>query len=167
MNISKYILLACEISILLGCGSATPKFTETIIDKDAPENLWMKTSGDINGDGRIDILVGGWKSGGLVAYLAPDWKKKIIKDSIRISTNAEMCDVNNDKVPDIVAVVDRSIVWFSGPEYSLHHIDSVVSHDVEVYDFDGDGFLDVIARNQGAFGDKGGHTLYFYHQKPL
>ena len=155
------------IGLLLGCSSAKPSFVETVIDENAPEHLWMKTSGDITGDGRIDILVGGRKSGGLAAYLAPAWKKTIIKDSIRISTNAEICDVNNDKVPDIVAVVDRSIVWFSGPEYRLHHIDSVVGHDVEVYDFDDDGFLDVIARNQGAFGGEGGHTLYFYHQKPL
>jgi hypothetical protein len=144
-----------------------PDFTEIIIDDQSPEHLWMKTSGDINADGKTDILVGGWQKGGLVAYLAPDWKKQAISDSLKISTNAEVCDIDNNKIADVVAIVNQVIVWFAGPDWEIHHIDSVVAHDVEVHDFDNDGLLDVVARNQGAFGDKGGHTLFFYNQKPL
>jgi hypothetical protein len=36
-----------------------------------------------------------------------------------------------------------------------------------VYDFDNDGLIDVIARNQGAFGNAGGHTLFFYKQQSV
>jgi len=32
---------------------------EIIIDDQAPSNLWMKSAGDINGDGKIDLLAGG------------------------------------------------------------------------------------------------------------
>ena len=168
MNVSYTIFLLSGVSLLMGCNDAKekPAFDEVIVDGQAPENLWMKTTGDINDDGKTDMLVGGWKSGGLVAYLAPDWTKRVINDSVKISTNAEVCDVNSDKNPDIVAVVNQAIVWFAGPDWTIHHIDSVTGHDVEVHDFDGDGLLDVIARNQGAFGDKGGHTLFFYKQAP-
>ena len=102
-----------------------------------------------------------------MVYLAPDWKKQIINDSLKISTDAEVVDVNNDEPPDVVAVVDKAIVWFQNPEWQVHLIDSIVGHDVEVSDFDDDGLMDVIVRNQGAFGNNGGHTLYFYNQKPL
>ena len=167
MRMSNYILLMAAIS-LMRCDNRQekPAFNEIVIDDQAPNHLWMKTTGDINADGKTDMLVGGWQSGGLVAYLAPDWRKQIINDSLKISTNAEVCDVNNDKVPDIVAVVNQAIVWFAGPDWRIHHIDSITSHDVEVHDFDGDGLPDVVARNQGAFGDKGGHTLFFYKQAP-
>jgi hypothetical protein len=148
------------------CSNEKPQFTEKIIDDQAPSNLWMKSAGDVNKDGKTDILAGGWKSGGMVAYLAPDWKKLIINDSLKISTDAEVADIDNDKIPDIVAVVDGAIVWFSGTDWKLHLIDSITGHDVEVYDFDNDGLNDVISRNQGAFGTTGGHTLYFYNQKP-
>ncbi len=161
-------VLIAVLCLVVACSTPTerPVFDEIVIDDQAPEHLWMKTTGDVNGDGKTDMLVGGWKSGGLVAYLAPDWKKQVINDSVKISTNAEVCDVNNDSVSDIVAVVSGALVWFSGPDWNIHVIDSVTTHDVEVHDFDGDGLLDVIARNQGAFGDKGGHTLFFYKQGP-
>jgi len=42
-----------------------------------------------------------------------------------------------------------------------------VGHDVEVNDFDNDGLMDVVARNQGAFGKHEGYTLYFYNQRPM
>ncbi len=159
------ILIVIAIGILISCSDEIPQFTEVIIDDQAPSNLWMKSTGDINGDGKTDFLAGGWMKGGLVAYMAPDWSKIVINDSLKISTDAEVCDVDNNKIPDVVAVVDKAIVWFSGPDWNLHLIDSVTGHDVEVSDFDNDGLTDVIARNQGAFGNSGGHTLFFYDQK--
>src|SRR5688500_14212038 len=157
-------LIATQL-LFMGCEKERGVFTEVIIDDQAPEHLWMKTTGDINADGKTDIVVGGWQKGGLVAYMGPDWQKTTINDSLKISTNAEICDINNNKDPDVVAVINQAIVWFSGPDWMFHHIDSITAHDVEVNDFNGDGLVDVVARNQGAFGDKGGHTLYSYQQE--
>jgi hypothetical protein len=153
-------------SFILSCSNVKPDFTEKIIDDHAPENLWMKTTGDINNDGITDILAGGWLRGGMAAYLAPDWTKVMINDTLKISTDAEVSDVNNNNIPDIIAVVDKAIVWFEGPDWGLHLIDSITGHDVEVADFDNDGLIDIISRNQGAFGTDGGHTLYFFNQNP-
>ena len=161
------ILVITVIGFLMSCSDVKPGFTEKIIDDQAPENLWMKTTGDINGDDKTDILVGGWMKGGIAVYLAPDWEKQYINDSLKISTDAEVCDLDNNEIPDVVAVVDKAIVWFSGPDWNLHIIDSLVGHDVEVNDFDKDGLIDIIVRNQGAFGTSGGHMLYFYNQKPM
>ena len=144
------------IILSISCSNERPQFTEIILDDQAPSNLWMKSIGDVNMDGKTDILVGGWHSGGMVAYLAPDWKKIIINDSLKISTDAEVMDVNNDRINDIVAVVDKVIVWFEGPDWKLHLIDSIIGHDVEVYDFDLDGKIDIVvaAMQQGADPDE-------------
>ena len=166
MKILFIYLLVTGIIFSISCSNERPQFTEKKIDDQAPSDLWMKSAGDVNMDGKTDILAGGWQSGGMVAYLAPDWKKLIINDSLKISTDAEVADIDNDKIPDIVAVIDGAIVWFSGPDWKLHLIDSITGHDVEVYDFDNDGLIDVISRNQGAFGTTGGHTLYFYNRNP-
>jgi FG-GAP-like repeat len=167
MKVIYSIILMAVSSFLISCSDVKPVFIEKIIDDQAPEHLWMKTIGDINADGKTDIIAGGWKKGGMTAYLAPGWKKVIINDSLRISTDAEVSDVNNDEIPDIVAVVNKAIVWFEGPDWELHLIDSITGHDVEVCDCDNDGLIDVVSRNQGAFGTTGGHTLYFYNQKQL
>lgn len=167
MKLFHNILVLIAIGLFFNNKDKKPLFAEKIIDDQAPAHVWMKTIGDINGDGKTDILVGGRHEGGIVAYLAPDWKKQIINDSLHISTNAEICDLDNNKILDIVVVVNRAIVWLAGPEWTVHLIDSAVAHDVEVYDFDNDGLLDVISRNQGAFGKIGGNMLHFYNQKPL
>ncbi len=72
-----YLILLVSISILSSCKrevNTEVGFAERIIDNDAPDYIWIKTAGDINRDGKIDLLAGGWKVGGIAAYLAPDWK---------------------------------------------------------------------------------------------
>lgn len=159
------LMLICFIQSCMSEKTPIPQFSEIILDSVAPTNLWMKTIGDINSDGKMDMLVGGWNGGGMVAYLAPDWEKQIINDSLKISTDAEVCDVNNDNNQDVLAVVNKALVWFEGPGWEIHLIDSLIGHDVEVNDFDDDGLMDAVVRNQGDFGTTGGHTLYFYNQK--
>lgn len=145
--------------------SAQNFFVEKIIDSAAPQRVWMKTIGDINNDKRIDIIAGGWDKGGIVAYLAPSWKKTIICDTLHVSTDAEIADVNNDGRNDIVVTVDKALIWLSAPLWKLHLIDSLDIHDLEVYDLNGDGLKDIVARNQGEWGYKG-DTVFIYHQKP-
>ena len=124
-------------------------FKEVVLDDNAPHELWMKTIGDINNDKLTDIVVGGWKDGGIVAYLAPNWSKKIIKNDIHVSTDAEITDINNDGLNDIVVVAAHALVWLQAPQWQLHIVDSMELHDVEVCDVDEDGLTDIVARNQG------------------
>lgn len=160
------LLVTVAVLLLTACRNENPAFREIVIDDNAPQDLWMKTAGDVNADGLADIVAGGWQKGGLVAYLAPRWEKIIINDSLKVSTNAEVFDVDHDHAADIVVVADQALIWLSGPEWNIHLIDSITLHDIEVHDFNQDGLPDIVARNQGAFGGAGGHTLYFYEQKP-
>jgi len=146
MKKNLHFLVIITTILFLGCKPENPHFTEIIIDDQAPEFVWMKSTGDINQDGKVDMLAGGWQGGGMVAYLAPDWEKIVINDSLHISTDAEVRDIDNNGIPDVVSVVDRAIIWLSGPDWKLHVIDSMIGHDVEVHDFDNNGLIDVISR---------------------
>ncbi|MDD4225510.1 MAG: VCBS repeat-containing protein [Mariniphaga sp.] len=158
---------------LCSCNSKTisvePRFVEKVLSDQAPQHLWTKSFGDVNMDGKTDILVGGWRSGGLVAYLAPDWEEYIINDSLKIGTDSEICDLNNDGTNDIVTIDDgnRKLIWLRGPDWQYQQIDSKTLHDAKVADFNNDGLLDIVARNQAEFGNRSGDTLYFYIQKPV
>jgi len=156
------VILIISGSLLCSCAKA-PAFREKIIDANGPQNLWMKTTGDINGDGKTDILAGGWADGGIVSYLAPDWRKQVLCDTLKVSTDAEVCDVDNNGAPDVVAIVRDALVWLGGHDWNLNIIDSLTLHDIEVNDFDNDGLIDIVGRNQAEWGR--GDTLYFFHQK--
>jgi hypothetical protein len=157
------LLFFLLVSMIYGC-TREAGFREVIIDPDGPGDLWMKTTGDINGDGKTDIMAGGWVSGGIVAYLAPDWTKNVICDTLKVSTDAEVCDVDNNNTQDIVAIVRNALIWLDSPGWNLHVIDSLTLHDIEVDDFDNDGLIDIAGRNQAEWGR--GDTLYFFTRKP-
>jgi len=163
-KLKELVYLFIASSLLHGCDTRV-HFSERIIDDQAPMSLWMKSTGDVNGDGRTDMLAGGWQKGGIVAYLAPDWKKLEIDSTLRISTDAEVCDVDRNNIQDIVAVVKDALIWFDGRGWDYHLVDSVALHDVEVGYLDNDGLIDIVARDQSEFGHKG-DKLYIYHQQP-
>lgn len=140
-------------------------FQRQVIDEAGPIDAWLKTVGDLNGDGRPDLVAGGVRQSGLVWYQAPLWEKRIISADGAFSTDGEVVDVDRDGDNDIVAVMRDRLVWLENPSWKEHLIDRVVVHDVEVADFDQDGRVDVVARNQGAFGSQG-DMLFFYRQKP-
>ena len=143
----------------------SPRFVETVMDEHGAKSIWMKTYGDINGNGLTDIVVGGRRGGGLVAYLAPDWERQIINDTLVVSTDGQVVDINNNGKNDIAVVLLDQLAWLSAPDWEIHSVDKIKVHDVEVADLDGDGQMDMVARNQGAFGR--GDVLYIYQQKPL
>lgn len=139
-------------------------FQQIVIDKGGIKDPWLKTVGDINGDGFIDLVAGGRSSGGLVWYENPNWTEHSISAKNGFSTDGEVADVDKDGDLDILALTTSNIVWFENPSWTEHLVDNRTLHDLEVSDFDGDGDIDIVARDQGEFGHQG-DELHFYRQE--
>lgn len=137
-------------------------FTDVIIDSVGPAYAWGKGFGDMNGDGKTDLIAGGI---GLYWYENPSWTKHTINSSVRISTDVEVIDLNRDGRNDVITIErspSNAIFWYenTGSTWIAHYIANDIVHDIEISDFDSDGKVDIVARNQGSTGD----SLYFYRQ---
>ena len=135
-----------------------PAFRRVVIEEQGPQNPWTKIIGDVDGDGRADLIVGGQK-GPLVWYAYPHWEKTLIAESGYATVDGEMGDVDGDGDPDVVM---GGTLWYENPRpagkpsagpWKSHRIDDFRSHDVELGDLDRDGDLDVVGRDQGARGN--------------
>ena len=142
---------------------ASVSFDHVVVDDGGLGNIWLKTIGDINGDGQTDLIAGGNAAGGLVWYQAPAWEKHIISAEGGFGTDGEVADVDGDGDQDVVVLTDHDLRWYENPDWDVHIIDERPLHDVEVGDLDGDGDVDLVARNQGEFGSQG-NELHLYRQ---
>jgi hypothetical protein len=166
------VLTAVVLMFGAGCqrSATTPEiipFEHVIVDQNGPASPWGKSVGDINGDGRPDLIAGGRENGGLVWYENPGWRKHVIASEGAFSTDHEVGDINKDGRNDVISVMYDRLVWFRNEgddRWSMKEIDQQAFHDVEVADIDGDGFLDIVARGQSAFKNVGG-KLYLYLQR--
>lgn len=143
--------------------SATAEFRHLVIDPRGPREPWGKAAGDLNGDGRPDLILGGNGGGGLVWYENPSWKRHSISNEPGFRTDIEVVDIDRDGKNDVVALTEQALVWYRNGDWAKTEIDRVQLHDVEVADLDGDGKIDIVGRNQTGFnGD--GDKIYVYHQ---
>jgi len=150
--------------IFFSCQEKKPTLEEKILDPNGPDWCWTKTVGDFNGDGIDDLIIGGFRGGGISAYTSPDQQKETITDMTGAKTDAEPWDVDLDGDLDLISLFDVTIWWFRNPDWTPFLIDSVVSHDLEVDDLDADGFVDLVLRDQAEFGSSG-NKLVFIQQK--
>lgn len=143
------------------CG---PPFRTVQIDQNAGD---VKIIADVDGDARLDVVLGGMPSEGLHWYHYPGWTKTLIAvPASQFTTDGAAADVDNDGDFDIVVPdgnTGNNILWFENPthnsggpagnpfvtaEWTRHAIGAMddYAHDIETSDLDSDGRIDVIAR---------------------
>ncbi|MEQ8783509.1 MAG: VCBS repeat-containing protein [Roseibium album] len=165
-----------------------PSFDERVVDVAGPRSPWAKSFADINGDGLIDLIVGGheWRQpslldrilrkvglasepgggGELVWYENPEWTRHLITTSYAVRTDLDTADLDQDGDQDLVLTTDQGLVWLRNPEWSSELIDDRKLHDVIAIDLDGDGWPELVARNQRFGGYEDGDSVFIYAREP-
>jgi hypothetical protein len=145
----------------------SPVFDKVTVDRSGPTDPWGKATGDLNGDGKPDLLVGGHGGQGLVWYENPNWKKHVIDASGSFGTDIEVADIDGDGRMDVVSVRNEGLVWYrnlGNGKWEMTTIDNVGLHDIEIADLDHDGRLAIVGRGQTSFRNTG-HTVYLYRPR--
>jgi hypothetical protein len=163
------LLLFCSAAVVLAAEPSTLRFQHVIIDQHPPRNPWIKIVGDLNRDGKLDIIIGGSK-GPLVWYRNPDWQKFVIADGGYNTVAGVAVDIDGDEDLDIAL---GGVVWFENPgpageaatgPWAAHQVEQRRGHDLLAADLNGNGRVDLIMRDQSSFGSKTGHTVFLYQQ---
>ncbi|MHC4584424.1 MAG: FG-GAP repeat protein, partial [Planctomycetota bacterium] len=153
IRITAGLIIFLEATCCVGLAKAGPvSFRHVVIDAAGPENMHVKASGDINGDGFTDLIVAG-TGGELLWYEYPNWIRHTVSaGDDGWSTDAEVGDMDRDGDMDLV-ISDwynhKRLVWFEnfhvrGIHWRMHVIGDVRAHDIEIADLDGDKDLDIV-----------------------
>jgi hypothetical protein len=133
----------------------------------------MIRAGDLNGDGKIDLVGTGSGAALVVWYENPGdprtqaWKKQVIDAGSKRPVHGQPVDLDKDGDLDVVLAVGMggdeagAVVWYEnlgkpgkGREWKRHTIGQPLAQAIEAAagDLDGDGDLDVVATAWGAEG---------------
>lgn len=162
------------ISVNSGGGGGDIPFSYVEVEANSPGDPHCKATGDINGDGFPDLLVGSADANdGLYWYEYPDWDKHTIvgPDIAGFTTSMQTVDVDSDGDLDVVVPkglgVGETVWWYENPRptgdpsvdtWTEHFIGTAGAHDVEVGYINDDNLIDIVVR----FGD----TTVFLQNNP-
>jgi len=147
-------LLTAALAVLLGSGGsaiAGVSASKSTIDANAPAKLRAKGSGDLDGDGKGDLVVGA-AGGGIFWYRNGAWlPRRTISASLVPAEEIRVADLTGDGKRDVLVAVPGGTDWFEngggGTSWTRHTLQRTETlHDIAVADIDGDGKQDVIGR---------------------
>jgi len=134
--------------------AADLSFSRTVIAPDSPECPCGKALGDVNGDGRPDVIVAG-NAGPLVWYANPDWAGSVIAAG-GFTAQGGLAAGDLDRDGDLDVTVGT--VWFENPggnpaaaPWEAHRmVPGGGAREVVIGDLDRDGRPEVVLRGETA-----------------
>jgi hypothetical protein len=167
--------LTLFFGIFAGHIKASTSFEYKIIDSAPMGTVWAKGTGDFNGDGRTDVVIGGRDT--VIWYQNPGsaggtWDKHTIYKGPDVGL--EGCasgDIDNDGDVDIVigGHYTHVVYCLENPgkgrgKWKLHNLGGPKTDSTYLFDFDGDGKLDIVTRASELASKGVGRDLYIWKQ---
>jgi len=140
-----------SVTVAIATPPGNLSFQRVVVDKGSVTDPWMKSLGDLDGDGLPDLIVAG-ASGPVVWYQAPLWTRRVISATGGSESGSAVADVDGDGDLDVVVGktwyenVGNASSWVARPLPNS----TAGTHDIVIADVDGDGKPDIVMRGETA-----------------